>query len=111
MNFTATITQVLHLKQVVLFYTYACTILSLVLFVSELDDAVREGDGDRVGRGDGYRVGQVWKYLILFFSNGCTKYALEPLTQQKAFVQLKMCVNNIHAVSSSHTFVLVKPLL
>ena len=80
--------------------------------VSELDDAVREGDGDRVGReGDGYRVGQVWKYLILFFSNGCTKYALEPLTQQKAFTQLKMCVNNIHAVSSSHTFVLVKPLL
>lgn len=56
-------------------YKYACTILSLGLFVSELDDAIREGDGERLCR--------VWKYLtLLFHSNGRTKYALEALTLQ-----------------------------
>ena len=53
-------------------YKYACTILSLGLFVSELDDAIREGDGERLCR--------VWKYLTLLFH--CIKYALEALTLQ-----------------------------
>ena len=65
-------------------YKYACTILSLGLFVSEFDDAVREGDGERVCR--------AWKYLtLLFFSNGRTKYALEALTLQLQVHGLPPC--------------------
>ena len=54
---------------------YACVLLSAGLFMAELRDAVKEGDGNRMDR--------VWKYLLLFFrSTGRTKYALEALYLQ-----------------------------
>ncbi len=40
-------------------YKYACGVLSLALFMFEFNDAIKEGDGERV-----YRV---WKYLVLIF--------------------------------------------
>ena len=53
----------------------ACSVLSVAMFMYELDAGVRWGDGDRV-----YRV---WKYLPLLFRQfGRTKYALEALTLQ-----------------------------
>ena len=53
-------------------YEYACCVLSLSLFMTEFNDAIKEGDGERV-----YRV---WKYLLLLFrESGRTKYALEAL--------------------------------
>ena len=56
-------------------FEYACCVLSAAMLMYEFDDAVREGDGDRV-----YRV---WKYLLLLFrQHGRTKYALEALTLQ-----------------------------
>lgn len=53
-------------------YEYACCVLSLALFMFEFNDAIKEGDGERV-----YCV---WKYLLLLFcESGQTKYALEAL--------------------------------
>lgn len=53
-------------------YEYACTVLSMALFVLEFDDAVKEGDGKRV-----YRI---WQYLLLHFrASGRIKYTLEAL--------------------------------
>ena len=51
---------------------YVKEVLSKALFIFAFDDAIKEGDGDRV-----YRI---WKYLLLIFrEDGCTKYALEAL--------------------------------
>ena len=53
-------------------YEYACTVLSMAMFVFEFDDAVKEGDGERV-----YRI---WQYLLLQFrASGRIKYSLEAL--------------------------------
>lgn len=53
-------------------YEYACTVLSMAMFVFEFDDAVKEGDGERV-----YCL---WKHLLLIFRySGRTKYSLEAL--------------------------------
>ena len=51
---------------------YAKEVLSKALFIFAFDDAIKEGDGDRV-----YHI---WKYLLLIFrEDGRTKYALEAL--------------------------------
>ena len=53
-------------------YEYAKEVLSKALFIFAFDDAIKEGDGDRV-----YRL---WKYLLLIFrEDGRTKYVLEAL--------------------------------
>lgn len=54
-------------------YSYACETLSLGLLLMEYQDAIREGDGDRVMR--------VWKYLFLIFkATGHSNYAIEAFT-------------------------------
>ena len=51
---------------------YAKEVLSKALFIIAFDDAIKEGDGDRV-----YHI---WKYLLFIFrEDGRTKYALEAL--------------------------------
>ncbi|XP_070548874.1 uncharacterized protein [Ptychodera flava] len=53
-------------------FNYACTSLSLGLFARNFQDAVKEGDGDRVIR--------MYKFLMLHYkSDGRHKYALESL--------------------------------
>ena len=53
-------------------YEYACAVLSMAMFAFEFNDAVKEGDGERV-----YRI---WQYLLLHFrASGRTKYTLEAL--------------------------------
>lgn len=50
-------------------YNYACTRLSIGLFIRYFDDAVKEGEGQRIVR--------CWKFLMLIFkAHGHPKYAL-----------------------------------
>ena len=49
---------------------YACEVMSLGLFLSEFNDAIREGDGNRIVC--------CWRYMLLLFkSSHRTNYALE----------------------------------
>jgi len=53
-------------------YNHGASTISLCLLLRDLDDAVREGDGERICRG--------WKFLLpLFKENGHTKYAYAAL--------------------------------
>lgn len=53
-------------------YDYGCLTLSLGLLLRDADDAVREGDGERLSR--------VWKFLtFLYRAGGNNKYALAGL--------------------------------
>ena len=54
-------------------HSYACEVLNLGLLYLEFQDAIREGDGDRVLR--------VWKYLLLVFqASNRTNYSIEAFT-------------------------------
>lgn len=62
-------------------YNYACTRMSLGLFIRNFDDAVKEGDGQRIVR--------CWKFLMLIFkANGHPKYALAAFQMQANIVAL-----------------------
>ena len=54
-------------------FNYACEVLSYGLLHTEFNDAIREGDGNRIIT--------CWKFfLLLFRAANCTKYALESAT-------------------------------
>ena len=56
-------------------FNYACTRLSLGMLLFNFDDAVKEGDGERVMR--------CWKFMMLVFkAYGHSKYALAALQMQ-----------------------------
>ena len=54
-------------------HAYACEVLALGLFLMEFNDAIREGDGNRIIR--------CWRYcLLLFKASNRTNYAIEAFT-------------------------------
>jgi hypothetical protein len=62
-------------------YNYACTRLSFGLFIRNFDDAVKEGDGQRIVR--------CWKFLMLIFkAHGHPKYALAAFQMQANILAL-----------------------
>lgn len=62
-------------------FDYGCLHLSLGLLIRDAEDAVKEGDGDRLIR--------VWKFLtFLFRLNGANKYALAGLRVQASILGL-----------------------
>lgn len=63
-------------------FNYACVRLSMGLLLRNVDDAVKEGDGDRIIR--------CWKIsLLLFRAHHHTKYALASLHLQAALLHVK----------------------
>ena len=51
-------------------HAYACEVLTLGLILMEFNDAIREGDGERIIR--------CWRYfLLLYKANGRTNYSVE----------------------------------
>ena len=76
-------------------FDYACTRLSFGLFVANFDDAVKEGDGERILRS--------WKFALLIFkAYNHSKYALASLLLQ-AGVSAMLTPRQAHRLTWNRT--------